>query len=125
MKQILLVFLGGGIGSVFRYLLGKGINHYFSLIFPLGTFIANILGCLLIGVVFGLVSKSKVNAEWVLLLTTGFCGGFTTFSSFAYENKVLLEEGNYLYFFAYVAGSILVGFAAVFLGTGITRYLLP
>lgn len=116
MKQLLLVFLGGGFGSMLRFLLGKYLNSTSSGI-PFGTFAANILGSLLIGIILGMAAKNEtINDEYTLLLATGFCGGFTTFSTFAYENHVLLKSGDFLTFFLYTIASFVIGFAAVFLG---------
>ncbi|WP_046745970.1 fluoride efflux transporter CrcB [Kordia zhangzhouensis] len=116
MKQLLLVFLGGGFGSMLRFLLGKYLNSTSSGI-PFGTFAANILGSLLIGIILGMAAKNEtINDEYTLLLASGFCGGFTTFSTFAYENHVLLKSGDFLTFFLYTIASFVIGFAAVFLG---------
>ncbi|MFV0570896.1 MAG: fluoride efflux transporter CrcB [Xanthomarina gelatinilytica] len=116
MKQLLLVFIGGGIGSVLRYILGKYLNSYQTGI-PYGTFIANILGSLLIGVILGLAAKNNsISQNHTLLLATGFCGGFTTFSAFAYENHIFLKAGDFTSFAMYTIASFVVGFLAVFLG---------
>ena len=116
MKHILLVFFGGGIGSVLRYLIGKWLNNSSDGI-PYGTFMANILGSLLIGVILGLASKNNsLTQNQTLLLATGFCGGFTTFSTFAYENHVFLKSGDFTSFALYTIGSFVIGFLAVFLG---------
>ncbi|MCB0389482.1 MAG: fluoride efflux transporter CrcB [Winogradskyella sp.] len=116
MKQLLLVFIGGGIGSVLRYVLGKYLNSYQTGI-PYGTFIANILGSLLIGIILGLAAKNNsISQNHTLLLATGFCGGFTTFSAFAYENHIFLKAGDFTSFAMYTIASFVVGFIAVFLG---------
>ncbi|EMQ94524.1 CrcB protein [Xanthomarina gelatinilytica] len=116
MKQLLLVFIGGGIGSVLRYILGKYLNSYQTGI-PYGTFIANILGSLLIGIILGLAAKNNsISQNHTLLLATGFCGGFTTFSAFAYENHIFLKAGDFTSFAIYTITSFAVGFLAVFLG---------
>ncbi|MBO6607607.1 fluoride efflux transporter CrcB [Psychroserpens sp.] len=116
MKQVLLVFFGGGIGSVLRYIIGKYLNNPSDGI-PYGTFAANILGSLLIGIILGLAAKNdSLTTNQTLLLATGFCGGFTTFSTFAYENHVLLKSGDFTSFALYTIGSFIVGFLAVFLG---------
>ena len=116
MKHILLVFFGGGIGSVLRYLIGKWLNSSSDGV-PYGTFMANILGSLLIGVILGLASKNNsLTQNQTLLLATGFCGGFTTFSTFAYENHVFLKSGDFTSFALYTIGSFVIGFLAVFLG---------
>ena len=84
MKQFLLVFIGGGFGSILRYYISKNLNAYYSN-FYLGTFLVNIIGCLLIGILIGLSLKNNyISENQTLLLATGFCGGFTTFSTFAF-----------------------------------------
>ena len=116
MKQLLLVFIGGGFGSTLRYVIGKYMNSTETGI-PWGTFTANILGSLLIGVILGLAAKNDaLSSNQTLLLATGFCGGFTTFSAFAYENHVFLKAGDFTSFALYTIGSFIVGFLAVFLG---------
>lgn len=116
MKQLLLVFVGGGFGSVLRYVIGKYLNSANSGI-PYGTFAANILGSLLIGVILGLAAKNDaLSQNQTLLLATGFCGGFTTFSTFAYENHVFLKSGDFTSFAIYTIASFVIGFLAVFAG---------
>lgn len=116
MKQIILVFLGGGFGSALRFIIGKWLNNAETGI-PYGTFLANILGSLLIGVILGLAAKNEtLSQSQTLLLATGFCGGFTTFSTFAYENHVFLKSGDFMSFAIYTIASFAIGFLAVFLG---------
>ncbi|HLV15037.1 MAG TPA: fluoride efflux transporter CrcB [Xanthomarina sp.] len=116
MKQLLLVFIGGGVGSVLRHLLGKYLNSNQTGI-PFGTFAANIIGSLLIGIILGLAAKNNtLSQNHTLLLATGFCGGFTTFSAFAYENHVFLKAGDFMSFAIYTIASFVLGFLAVFLG---------
>lgn len=116
MKQLALVFVGGGFGSVLRYLIGKFLNNAETGI-PYGTFLANILGSLLIGIILGLAAKNEtLSQHQTLFLATGFCGGFTTFSSFAYENHVFLKSGDFINFAIYTIASFIIGFLAVFLG---------
>ena len=116
MKQALLVFIGGGFGSVLRYALGKFLNNSETGI-PYGTFAANALGSLLIGIILGMAAKNEtLSQSQTLLLATGFCGGFTTFSTFAYENHVFLKSGDFMNFALYTIGSFVIGFLAVFLG---------
>jgi len=114
--KFLLVFLGGGFGSVFRYVISKYLNNLESTI-PYGTFMVNVFGSLLIGVILGLTLKNNLLSQnQTLFLAVGFCGGFTTFSSFAYENVELLKSGDYFNLALYLSGSILLGVLAVFLG---------
>lgn len=121
MKQALLVFVGGGLGSVLRYLLGKYLNSIENFI-PYGTFIANVLGSLFIGIIIGFLAKSSsISENQSLLLATGFCGGFTTFSAFAYENQLFLKNGDYLQFSVYTIGTLFLGFLAVFLGLYLSK----
>jgi CrcB protein len=120
MKTALFIFTGSGIGGVSRYLIQKLFIDMGYINFPAGTFIVNILGCFLIGLFNALAEKYNViNPEWRLALTTGFCGGFTTFSTFANENMSLLRNGDYLYFSLYILLSVAIGIGAVVLGTNI------
>ncbi len=123
MKQVLLVFIGGGFGSVARYLLSKVLNDSSNGI-PYGTFLANILGSLFIGIILGLAVKNEALTEnHTLLLATGFCGGFTTFSAFAYENHVFLKSGDFMSFALYTIASFVIGFLAVFFGMYVVKFL--
>jgi len=116
MKQLLLVFVGGGFGSALRFVIGKWLNSSNDGI-PYGTFVANILGSLLIGIILGLAAKNdSLSESQTLLLATGFCGGFTTFSTFAYENHVFLKSGDFMNFAIYSIASFVIGFLAVFFG---------
>ncbi|SED66095.1 camphor resistance protein CrcB [Tenacibaculum sp. MAR_2010_89] len=123
MKQLLLIFIGGGAGSVLRYLVGKLLNNSQTGI-PYGTFVANILGSLLIGIILGFAAKNEtLTQNHTLLLATGFCGGFTTFSTFAYENHVFLKAGDFTTFAIYTIASFIIGFLAVFGGIFLTKFL--
>ena len=121
MKSFLLVFLGGGLGSALRYLVASAMNQY-SKVLPFGTFTVNILGCLLIGMILGYAQRENtLTSNQTLLLATGFCGGFTTFSAFANENLELIKNGEIFNFSVYTIGSILVGVLAVFIGFSLTN----
>lgn len=120
MKVLLMVFLGGGLGSTLRYLISKYLNHAAyssSIAIPLGTFTVNIVGSLLLGLILGLALKyNSLSGNALLFLATGFCGGFTTFSAFAFENQELLKSGDYLHFAIYTLGTLILGFSAIFAG---------
>lgn len=119
MKNILLVGFGGAIGSVLRFLISSAIALK---AFPAATFAINVVGSLLIGLVMGWTAKNEMLANnWKLFLGTGLCGGFTTFSSFSFENLLLLQQGKYLFTLAYVIGSFTLGIAAAFLGYKISN----
>jgi len=121
MKQLLLVFIGGGFGSALRFVIGKYMNSTETGI-PWGTFTANILGSLIIGIILGLAAKNDaLSSNQTLLLATGFCGGFTTFSTFAYENHVFLKSCDFTSFALYTIGSFIIAFLAVFAGLFIAK----
>ncbi len=123
MQQLLLVFFGGGVGSILRYIISKNFDSYFQHFF-LGTFLVNSIGCLIIGLVLGVSFKSDyLTQNQILLLSTGFCGGFTTFSTFAFENHSLLKSGDLFHFSIYTISSIVVGVLAVALGLWLSKTL--
>lgn len=121
-KDILLVGLGGGVGSIARFLCQRSVSAWYPYAFPFGTLIVNFLGCFLIGLLLGLMEKgSIIKPEMRLLLVTGFCGGFTTFSAFAAENIQLLKDGRLLYFTIYTIASVVLGILATFVGLSIVK----
>ncbi|MBE15498.1 MAG: fluoride efflux transporter CrcB [Dokdonia sp.] len=121
MKQLVLVFIGGGAGSMARYLLAK-VGNTSSTGIPYGTFAANIIGSFLIGLIMGWALKQDaISTNTTLLLATGFCGGFTTFSTFAYENQLLLKSGDFVSFAIYTIASFALGIAAVFIGIWLAK----
>ena len=123
MKQVVLVFLGGGLGSVLRYAVGKWLNTSSSG-FPYGTFAANIAGSFLIGIILAYAAKNEsLNQQQTLFLATGFCGGFTTFSTFAYENQLFLKSGDFVLFTLYSVSSFAVGLLSVFAGMYSIKFL--
>ena len=124
MRIILIVGVGGFVGSIARYLVQQGISKILPVIFPYGTLIVNIVGCFLIGIFFGLSEKGNIlNPEWRVFLTTGFCGGFTTFSTFSYEAFNLISEEQYTFLSLYISMSIVLGVAATFFAIILTRLL--
>lgn len=124
MKQLLIVFIGGGMGTVMRFLIGKFLP-YSGKGFPWNTFCSNLVGCLLLGLLTGYFLR--INAEnqssLVLFATIGFCGGFTTFSSFANENLSFVRSGDYTMLLAYSMLSLTTGILMVYLGILIDKYL--
>ncbi len=121
MKSFLLVFLGGGLGSGLRYLVTITMNQY-SKVLPFGTFTVNMLGCLLIGLILGYAQReNSLTSNQTLLLATGFCGGFTTFSAFANENLELIKNGELFNFSVYTISSVSVGILAVYIGFYLTN----
>ena len=122
MKQLALVFIGGGLGTALRYGIGKWTSDSFTH-FTLGTFSVNMIGSLIIGIVLGLVAKnSSISQNTVVFIATGFCGGFTTFSTFAYENYTLLKDGDLITFAIYTIGSLALGIGAVIFGIWLARF---
>lgn len=118
LQNILMVGLGGFAGSVLRYLAARFLNADF----PWGTMLVNIAGCLIVGLFYGMIERGNIAPPEVrLLLTVGFCGGFTTFSAFMNENFMMLKAGEFLPFALYTAGSLIIGLAATWLGYWLVR----
>ncbi|MTK51858.1 MAG: fluoride efflux transporter CrcB [Paludibacter sp.] len=114
---MLIVGSGGFIGSVARFYVSKLNLHVDFLSIPVGTLLVNVLGCFIIGFLTGIADKSAIlTVEWRMFLMVGICGGFTTFSSFANENLMLLHNGLILSILLYTGLSIFLGFTAVYLG---------
>jgi CrcB protein len=123
-KLMLLVGLGGFIGTILRFLVARFFMTSVDSVFPWGTFVVNILGSLLIGIFLGLSEKGNlVSQEWNLFLTVGICGGFTTFSSFSNEGYILLQNKEILRFATYASLSFFLGLLTVFLGRAITKLI--
>lgn len=121
-KTLLLIGTGGFLGSISRYLTSHYMQNNFPSAFPFGTFIVNITGCLLIGLIYGASEKSSmITSEWKMFLAVGFCGGFTTFSAFANENLALLRDGDFFHFTIYTGLSIFLGLTATFIGVLVTK----
>ena len=121
LKTILAVGAGSFLGGAARYLVALAINRV-SKGFPWATLAVNLVGCFLIGLLWGLFSKNGTEgSNWALFLTVGFCGGFTTFSTFSKEALVMLQGGNVWGFAGYVAISVISGIALVALGYFLVR----
>ena len=121
-RTLLLVGTGGFLGSISRYLSSRFLQNIFPSAFPFGTFVVNITGCFLIGLIYGFSERSSLlTPGWKMFLAVGFCGGFTTFSTFANENLALIRDGEFFYFLVYTGLSVFLGIAATFLGVIITK----
>lgn len=117
LKSMLIAGLGGFIGTCLRYLTGKMCQALVAGVFPLGTFVVNVVGSFLIGIFFALAEKGGVISPAMnLLLITGFCGGLTTFSSFADDMYLLLQQRHWLIFLLYATSTFVVGLVMVMLG---------
>lgn len=109
------VFIGGGIGSLLRFWVQKLIPS--SSNFPVATLTANIVSCFIFGLVVGIFAKGQLSDTQKLFMTTGLCGGFSTFSAFSAESFVLLEGGNYSFFLLNIVASVLLCMVAYYLGS--------
>ena len=111
----LAVFIGGGLGSICRYGIARWLAPY-QLVFPYATLLANILSCIVLGIFVSLVAKNAINDTMRLLIMVGFCGGFSTFSTFTGETFRLFESGNIIFGFANVLGSLFLCLISIYLG---------
>lgn len=115
MERYLLVMLGGAIGAMLRYGLGAWVQGLLGPGFPWSTFLINITGSFLIGLVLRLSLEGALSPEWRLFLAVGMLGGYTTFSTFSWETLTLVQQGEWLKAFLYVTGSVVLGFGLVWL----------
>jgi CrcB protein len=123
-KNILIVGFGSFFGGISRYLLSKYVQGSIISTFPYPTFVVNIVGCFIIGLIFGISQKGTLlSAELKLLLAVGFCGGFTTFSTFANENLALIKDGNFFFFTIYSTLSVFLGILSTYLGVLLTKII--
>ncbi|HNL05817.1 MAG TPA: fluoride efflux transporter CrcB [Chitinophagales bacterium] len=117
MKEIIYIFIGSGLGGLTRFGLGKWINALYSSIFPLGTFTVNILACIVLGFIVGLADNKQIfSPQLRLFWVVGFCGGFSTFSTFSNETLLLLQDGKYLTSILYIFGSIVCCLMVTYFG---------
>lgn len=121
-KTLFVIGLGGAIGSMLRYLTSVFVARFWENHFPLATFITNAIGCFLIGLFIGLLEKHQLtNSDLKWFLITGFCGGYTTFSAFGYENFNLFHNQNMTTAFTYIASSVIIGLIAVWFGLFVAK----
>ena len=117
MKELLLVFFGGGLGSTVRFSLGRWVNALHNHHFPWGTLVVNVVACFILGFVIGLADhKQVISASSRLFWTVGFCGGFSTFSAFSNETLYLIQSGFTISLILYISLSLLLCVAAIFGG---------
>lgn len=117
LKNILFVMLGGSVGAAARYLVGMCCSNWRFTALPLGTFVVNVLGCFLLGLLLGCTQKSTALPETTcLMLTVGFCGAFTTFSTFTADTFRLMDAGRCWMALTYLTLSVVVGFLLFYLG---------
>lgn len=122
MQIVLLIGLGGFFGTIARYLIGNVFTHYNKPQFPFATLTVNLLGCFIIGLIYGWFEKQQLDStDWKLILTAGFCGGFTTFSAFSMENLQLMRDGQTLMAILYIFSSLLFGLLLTWLGMSLSR----
>jgi len=125
LRTLIIVGSGGFIGTALRYLVQVNVEKFLASSFPLGTFLVNVAGSFVIGIIYALAEKGNLmNPEWRIFLAIGICGGFTTFSTFAMDNLNLMKDNSLWQLLLYTGGSLFLGIAAVYLGIVLTRYLL-
>lgn len=123
-EYVLVIFVGGGVGAVFRYILSFLISSYFGIVFPVGTLTVNVIGSFVIGFFAYLSEVAILSSVARAFVMIGVIGGFTTFSTFSLENINLLRDGEFLYFFLNVLFSLIFGLLAVILGYWVGEILV-
>ena len=117
MKELIAVFVGGGLGSLLRFGLGRWFGAASGHTFPIGTFAVNILACFMLGLIVGLADQKQMLSPFTRLFwAVGFCGGFSTFSTFSLENLQFMQTGQFSIMLLYIGLSFLVCLAATFTG---------
>jgi len=123
-KSLLIAGFGGFIGTVLRFLVSRYFQVHSSSLFPWGTFVVNMIGCFLIGIIFGLSERTNlISPEWRIFLTIGFCGGFTTFSTFSNDTFILIQDKEWFQMILYTSLSFFLGLVAVYLGRFLTKLI--
>lgn len=123
-RTLFYIGIGSCTGGISRYLFSKYVQNMTSSGFPIGTFMVNIIGCFIIGLLYGLFDRGNLmNTNLKLFLTVGFCGGFTTFSTFMGDNFQLIKAGNFFYCSVYMAASIICGYLFLFLGYSLIKLI--
>jgi CrcB protein len=125
---MVLLFVGGGLGTIARYLIGRWFNEQpWGQVFPYGTFFINVSGSFILGgaAVLILERLSPAHQDWYLLLGTGFCGGYTTFSTYEWETYKLVRDGSWWYALANACGSFVAGFVAILLAVALAGAIFP
>ncbi len=121
-KILFIIGSGSFIGGISRFMLSRYIQNSISSSFPYGTFAVNIIGCFLAGLILGIAGRGNlISPEWRMFLTIGFCGGFTTFSTFATENTALIKDGNIMLFAIYAGLTVFIGILSVYAGNIIIK----
>lgn len=124
MKEIVVVFIGSGLGGITRFGLGKWIDGWHNHLFPFGTFVVNIVACFILGLIIGMADhKQIISPTTRLFLTIGFCGGFSTFSTFSSEALTLFQQGHHTSLAVYIFGSVSLCIGAVFSGLYIAEQI--
>lgn len=122
MLKLIYVLAGSGLGGILRFVFSRLVQERCQGMFPWGTFVVNVAGCLIIGIIYGLLDRGiHLSEGWKLFLTVGLCGGFTTFSTFMHENYMLFQSHNILLPAAYAALSLFAGLICVYGGYLVVR----
>lgn len=124
MRTLIFIGLGGMLGSIARYLTGIFFNRFFSDPLPVGTLVVNIVGTFLIGIIIGMGERFRWFTEpWHFFLAVGFCGSFTTYSTFAFENYTLIKQGHFAAMALYIIVSLIAGVLLAWGGYVLSKWI--